>query len=97
MLSKDTRMLLAVLLDQYEIMKDGKVEVKDMCEAWDGAMQMYAEEAAEKAAKAEREKAEKRLCSLCSILSKEKEYEKLNRVFEDVDFRQDLYVRYGIC
>lgn len=59
-LSKDTRMLLAVLLDQYEIMKDGRVEVKDMCEAWDGAMQMYADEAAERTRKElEKEYAEK--------------------------------------
>ena len=103
MLSKDTRMLLAVLLDQYEIMKDGKVEVKDMCEAWDGAMQMYAEEAAEKerekVIKEEREKAEKaerRLRSLFSILAKEHEYEKLNRAFDDADFCQELYMLYGI-
>ena len=103
MLSKDTRMLLAVLLDQYEIMKDGKVEVKDMCEAWDGAMQMYAEEAAEKerekVIKEEREKAEtaeRRLRSLFSILAKEHEYEKLNRAFDDADFCQELYMLYGI-
>lgn len=43
-LSADTRRFLAILLEQYEIMKDGKVEVKDMCEAWDGAMLMYKEE-----------------------------------------------------
>lgn len=43
-LSADTRKFLAILLDQYEIMEDGKAEVKDMCEAWDGAMLMYKEE-----------------------------------------------------
>ncbi|MDC7286724.1 hypothetical protein NXH76_02820 [Blautia schinkii] len=43
-LSADTRKFLAILLDQYEIMEDGKIEVKDMCEAWDGAMLMYKEE-----------------------------------------------------
>ena len=42
-------MLLAVLLEQYTILDDRKVEVKDMCEAWDGAMQMYYEEAYEEA------------------------------------------------
>lgn len=39
------------LLEQYEILDDGTVEVKPVCSAWDGAMQMYAEEAAEKARK----------------------------------------------
>lgn len=40
-LSLDTRIFLSILLDQYKILEDGKVEVKDMCEAWDGAMMMY--------------------------------------------------------
>ncbi|MDO4337422.1 MAG: hypothetical protein Q4C91_04945 [Eubacteriales bacterium] len=31
-------------MDQYEIMNDGNVEVRDVCEAWDGAMEMYKEE-----------------------------------------------------
>lgn len=44
-LSADTRRFLAILLGQYEIMEDGKVEVKEMCEAWDGAMMMYRDEA----------------------------------------------------
>lgn len=43
-LSVDTRRFLAVLLEQYEITEDGKVEVKDVCEAWDGAMLMYKDE-----------------------------------------------------
>ncbi|MDC7290839.1 hypothetical protein NXH76_23900 [Blautia schinkii] len=43
-LSADTRRFLAVLLEQYEITEDGKVEVKDVCEAWDGAMMMYRDE-----------------------------------------------------
>ncbi|MDO4276859.1 MAG: Rpn family recombination-promoting nuclease/putative transposase [Eubacteriales bacterium] len=43
-LSLDTRLFLAVLLDQYKILEDGKVEVKEMCEAWDGAMLLYKEE-----------------------------------------------------
>ena len=40
-LSLDTRIFLSILLDQYKILEDGKVEVKEMCEAWDGAMMMY--------------------------------------------------------
>ena len=43
-LSMDTRIFLSILLDQYSILKDGKVEVKEMCQAWDGAMMMYYEE-----------------------------------------------------
>ncbi len=43
-LSRETRRFLSILLEQYEIMEDGKVEVKDMCEAWDGAMMMYRDE-----------------------------------------------------
>ncbi|MDC7290838.1 hypothetical protein NXH76_23895 [Blautia schinkii] len=43
-LSADTRRFLAILLEQYEITEDGKVEVKDVCEAWDGAMSMYKDE-----------------------------------------------------
>ena len=43
-LSMDTRIFLSILLDQYITLEDGKVEVKEMCQAWDGAMQMYYEE-----------------------------------------------------
>ena len=43
-LSMDTRIFLSILLDQYSILEDGKVEVKEMCQAWDGAMMMYYEE-----------------------------------------------------
>ena len=44
-LSQETRWLLAILLEQYEFVDEEVVEVKDMCKAWDGAMQMYADEA----------------------------------------------------
>lgn len=43
-LSVDTRLFLAALLDQYKILDNGKMEVIDMCEAWDGAMMMYRDE-----------------------------------------------------
>lgn len=43
-LSMDTRIFLSILLDQYITLEDGKVEVKEMCQAWDGAMQMYYDE-----------------------------------------------------
>ena len=43
-LSMDTRIFLSILLDQYEILESGKVEVKEMCQAWDGAMLMYYDE-----------------------------------------------------
>lgn len=43
-LSLETRKFLAVLLDQYELMDDGRMEVKDVCKAWDGAMLLYKEE-----------------------------------------------------
>ena len=46
-LSLETRRFLAVLLDQYDIMDDGTMEVKEMCEAWDGAMLLYKEEGKE--------------------------------------------------
>lgn len=47
-LSIETRRFLALLLGQYEILDNGEVEVEDMCEAWDGAMMMYKEEALRK-------------------------------------------------
>ena len=46
-LSMETRRFLAILLEQYTIVDDGIVEVRDVCKAWDGAMQMYADEARE--------------------------------------------------
>ena len=46
-LSQETRWFLAILLEQYVVVDEKVVEVKDMCEAWDGAMQMYADEARE--------------------------------------------------
>ena len=46
-LSQETRWFLAILLEQYVFVDEKVVEVKDMCEAWDGAMQMYADEARE--------------------------------------------------
>lgn len=73
-LSKDAKLFLAVLLDQYEILEDGKVEVKTVCEAWDGAMQMYYDEAYEKATKELTEKHEKATKELTEKY--EKEYEK---------------------
>ena len=47
-LSLETKCFLAVLLDQYEILEDNKVEVKDVCKAWDGAMLMYLDEGLQK-------------------------------------------------
>lgn len=44
-LSMETRWFLGILLEQYSIMDDNSVEVRDVCKAWDGAMQMYADEA----------------------------------------------------
>lgn len=44
-LSQETKWLLAILLEQYEYVDEEIVEVKDVCKAWDGAMQMYADEA----------------------------------------------------
>lgn len=46
-LSLETRWSLAILLEQYTIVDDDVVEVRDVCKAWDGAMQMYADEARE--------------------------------------------------
>ena len=46
-LSMETMWFLAILLEQYTIVDDGIVEVRDVCKAWDGAMQMYADEARE--------------------------------------------------
>lgn len=46
-LSQETRWFLAILLEQYEFVGEEVVEVKDVCKAWDGAMQMYADEARE--------------------------------------------------
>lgn len=46
-LTLETRWFLAILLEQYTIIDDKVVEVRDVCKAWDGAMQMYANEARE--------------------------------------------------
>ena len=50
-LSLETKCFLAVLLDQYEILEDNEVEVKDVCKAWDGAMLMYMDEGMQKGLK----------------------------------------------
>ena len=55
-LSLETRWFLAILLEQYTIVDDGIVEVRDVCKAWDGAMQMYADEAREEMKKKQAEK-----------------------------------------
>ena len=55
-LSLETRWFLAILLEQYTIVDDGIVEVRDVCKAWDGAMQMYADEAREEMKKQQAEK-----------------------------------------
>ena len=47
-LSLETKCFLAVLLDQYEILEDNKVELKDVCKAWDGAMLRYMDEGMQK-------------------------------------------------
>lgn len=59
-LSQETRWLLAILLEQYEFVDEEVVEVKDMCKAWDGAMQMYADEAESSNAERNEERDEKR-------------------------------------
>lgn len=40
----DTRIFLGALLDQYDILEENQVEVKDVCQAWDEAMLMYRDE-----------------------------------------------------
>ena len=55
-LSLETRWFLAILLEQYTIVDDNVVEVRDVCKAWDGAMQMYADEAREEMKKQQAEK-----------------------------------------
>lgn len=59
-LSMETRWFLAILLEQYTIVDDGIVEVRDVCKAWDGAMQMYADEAREKTRKEMKKEQKKR-------------------------------------
>ena len=43
-MSYESRCFLGALFDQYEMLKNGKPEVRDVCEAWDGAMLMYRDE-----------------------------------------------------
>ena len=59
-LSLETRWFLAILLEQYTIVDDDVVEVRDVCKAWDGAMQMYADEAREATRKEMKEEMRKR-------------------------------------
>lgn len=60
-LSEETRWFLAILLEQYTIVDDKTVEVRDVCEAWDGAMQMYADEARKETRKQMQEEMQKEL------------------------------------
>ena len=43
-LSLAGRLFLGAMLDQYIVLENRKMEAKDMCEAWDGAMLMYKDE-----------------------------------------------------
>ena len=43
-LSLAGRLFLGALLDQYIVLESGKMEARDMCEAWNGAMLMYKDE-----------------------------------------------------
>ena len=42
-LSVETRWFLGILLEQYTIVDERVMEVKDMCEAWDGAVKLQAQ------------------------------------------------------
>lgn len=59
-LSLETRWFLAILLEQYTIVDDNVVEVRDVCKAWDGAMQMYADEARQETRKEMKKEMRKR-------------------------------------
>lgn len=59
-LSPETRWFLAILLEQYTIVDDDVVEVRDVCKAWDGAMQMYADEARQETRKEMKKEMRKR-------------------------------------
>ncbi len=59
-LSLETRWFLAILLEQYTIVDDDVVEVRDVCKAWDGAMQMYADEARQETRKEMKKEMRKR-------------------------------------
>ena len=41
--SVETRWFLGILLEQYTIVDERVMEVKDMCEAWDGAVKLQAQ------------------------------------------------------
>lgn len=62
-LSMDTRIFLSILLDQYSILEDGKVEVKEMCQAWDGAMRMYYEDGVSQGIQTNRQETIRRMLS----------------------------------
>lgn len=47
-------------------MDDGIVEVRDVCKAWDGAMQMYADDAREKTRKEMKKEQKKREIEIVS-------------------------------
>lgn len=70
-LSEETRWFLAILLDQYTIVSDEIVEVRDLCEAWDGAMQMYADEARKKTSEEmKKQELENKRKAVCKLFSK---------------------------
>ena len=49
------------MLEQYTIVDDKTLEVRDVCEVWDGAMQMYADEARKETRKQMQEEMQKEL------------------------------------
>lgn len=87
-LSQDTRLFLAILLEQYEIMENGNVEVRDVCKAWDGAMLMYKDEGIAEG--------ENRVNSLVRLLMREKRYADLARAAEDREYQKELFETYHL-
>lgn len=108
-LSMDTRMFMAVLLDQYEIIEDEIVEVKEMSEAWDGAVRLEAEEvakgmaaeiaegmAAEMAERIAEKKAEKKIEEMMEGLRSDIEKEVIEKVARDEAYRKKLFAAYKL-
>lgn len=83
-LSMETRRFLAILLEQYDILEDGRIEVKEMCEAWDGAMMMYKEEG------------EERVNRLNLLLIAHERYEDLKRASKDREYQRQLFESFQI-
>lgn len=101
-LSYDTRMLIAALLDLRRVTdaETGEEEVIELCEAWDGAMQMYKEEGRIEGRVEGRTEGEAsgrgKVNQLIEWLFRDGRQNEVLRCATDMEFQNELLVEYGL-